>query len=163
MNYKKNNNPSLLTRACTRTLTGEFAFLLSQVSHFIRKTLIISEIQTYIHRISQISNLPTSKRRIWAMQNTLTRPHFCLLSSLFRHHFIMSVTLVTAKNQHHCWKARAQHARVRLREKTSPSLLYLLRVLPQSVTPLVSRCREHCPKRYITMPAHRTKPQHTDS
>ncbi len=47
--------------------------------------------------------------------------------------------------------------------KTSPSPPYLLHVLPQSVALPFSPLHEHCPKRYIAMPAHRAKNQHTDT
>ncbi len=43
--------------------------------------------------------------------------------------------------------------------KTSPSLPYLLHVLPQSVALPFSPLHEHCPKQYIAMPAHRAKNQ----
>ena len=36
---------------------------------------------------------------------------FVYFPSLSRRHFITSVTLVTAKNQHRCWKARATRTR----------------------------------------------------
>ena len=47
--------------------------------------------------------------------------------------------------------------------KTSPSLPYLLHVLPQSVALPFSPLHEHCPKQYIAMPAHRAKNQYTDT
>ena len=57
-------------------------------------------------------------------KHIVTTSIFVYFSSFFRHHFTTNVTLVTAKKLNHCWNARAQHARVRLREKnfTFPTL-----------------------------------------
>ena len=71
--------------------------------------------QQFTH--SKTQNLGNAK-------HIVTTSSFVYFSSFFRHHFTTNVTLVTAKKLNHCWNARAQHARVRLREKnfTFPTL-----------------------------------------
>ena len=46
--------------------------------------------------------------------------HWAVMSSYFSFLFVVGVTLVTAKKQHRCWKARA---RTRTHEKTKRTIL----------------------------------------
>ena len=108
----KNTYNQPLSRVRVRAhITGVFVFLLSQVSQNICKQLSSRQLgisQTYFNR--QKEEVPQI-----ALESSAQIVFLCGLTPRFYSTFFLviggvfspSVTLVTAKNQHRCWKARA--------------------------------------------------------
>ena len=92
-------------------ITGVFVFLLSQVSQDICKWLFSRRLgisQTYFNRkkeeMPQIALENSAQIDLCvALLQDFIRLFFLVIGGIFS----PSVTLVTAKNQHRCWKARA--------------------------------------------------------
>ena len=107
-------------------------------------------------------------------KHIVTTSFFVYFSSFFRYHFTTNVTLVTAKKLNRCWKARAQHARVRLREKNfsfhtlsaprTPTIcctafLTTPRTLPQTIHRNACSSRKKSIDRHVTIFFHREFPR----
>ena len=60
---------------------------------------------------NKLAIYPLQNAESWQRKTRWLDLHFVYFPLLFRHHFITSVTLVTAKKQHRCWKARATRTR----------------------------------------------------
>ena len=149
--------------------------MLSQVSHFTCKLLITNIIRTTPRYILTIQLIKPLKRGDFGnAKHIVTTSIFVYFSSFFRHHFTTNVTLVTAKKLNRCWNARAQHARVRLREKnfTFPTLsaprtppicctsfLTTPRTLPQTIHRNAGSSRKKSTYRYVTTFFHRAAPR----
>ena len=108
----KNTYNQPLSRVRVRAhITGVFVFLLSQVSQGICKWLYsrrLGILQTYFNRQKEeVPQIAMEGSAQIVLLCGLT-PRFCSKFFLcFWDIFSPSVTLVTAKNQHRCWKARA--------------------------------------------------------
>ena len=141
MNCKKTIIP-LFSRARVRAPNRRFRiFAVTSVTLFLQTTY--NQCNTDYNQVYFNNSVikPLKRRDFGNAKHAGTTSVFVYLSSLFRHYFITSVTLVTAKNQHRCWKARAQHARVRLREKN-----FSFPTLSAPLTPSI--CYTSC----LTMP-----------
>ncbi len=113
---------------------------------------------------------PLKRRNFGNAKHIGTTSIFVYFSSFFRHHFTTNVTLVTAKKLNRCWKTRAQHARVRLREQNfsfstlsaprppsmcGTSFLTTPRTLPQTIHRNACSSRKKSIYRHVTTFFHR--------
>ena len=113
----KNKNSPLLTRAYAHTNKRLRFFAVTSVTLYLQTTH--NQRDTDYNQVYFNNSVikPLKRRNFGKAKHIVTTSFFVYFSSFFRHHFTTNMTLVTAKKLNRCWKARAQHARVHLREK----------------------------------------------